>query len=80
MQELRRLASVTLAPGTTTGTGHTRNRKTGQYSYSGDMTRLCTCGHTLGTHAAEAPHDCFAGDDGVTSCDCGQFRPARAKL
>jgi hypothetical protein len=61
-----------------------RNRQTGQYTYDGDWERLCVCGHKLGVHAAEAPHDCMAGsncpDDPHpgTFCDCQKFRPAKA--
>lgn len=62
----------------------TRERATGQYAFSGDMSRLCRCGHTLGIHAGEAPHPCFNGDkyaEGATGedCACERFKPANAK-
>ncbi len=63
-----------------------RHHSNGQFAYSGDMERMCVCGHKLGVHAAVGPHDCFAGtncpDDpnppGVF-CDCQKFRPSRRK-
>jgi hypothetical protein len=56
----------------------TRDRSTGRYSYSGDFDRLCKCGHTLGAHTAEPPHECINGDTGE-ACDCARFVPARRK-
>jgi len=61
-----------------------RNRHTGQYSFEGNYERLCVCGHTLGTHAAEPPHDCFNEDTGIESatgevCECKRFRPSKKK-
>lgn len=59
-----------------------RNKKTGQYSFEGNWDRLCVCGHRLGAHAGEPPHDCFSGqmDDGGEYCDCPKFRPSRRKV
>lgn len=61
-----------------------RNHKTGQFSYEGNYERMCICGHTLGIHAAEAPHDCFNEDTGIKgttgeSCSCAKFRPKKIK-
>lgn len=59
-----------------------RDRKSGRYSYDGDFSRVCRCGHTLGIHAAEAPHPCFNEDDGIgdgAPCACERFRPAAAR-
>lgn len=56
-----------------------RNRSTGRYSYTGNFDRLCKCGHRLGIHAGEPPHDCFnedkAGGGTGEPCDCKEFRP-----
>lgn len=30
-----------------------REIHTGKYTFDGNLTRLCTCGHSLGNHAAE---------------------------
>jgi hypothetical protein len=59
-----------------------RNRRNGQYTFEGDFDRLCTCGHTLGVHTAEAPHECINGDvdlEGATGeqCDCAKFKPSK---
>jgi hypothetical protein len=61
-----------------------RNRHTGQYSYENKWDRLCVCGHTLGVHAADAPHPCFNEDAGLKGatgepCDCQRFKPVRVK-
>jgi hypothetical protein len=55
-----------------------RDRRNGRYTFDGDFDRLCRCGHTLGVHLAEAPHDCIARDfqPGV-ECDCVKFQPQR---
>lgn len=55
-----------------------RNRHNGQFAYSSDFDRLCRCGHTLGVHTGEAPHECinedsFAGGTGEP-CACVKFR------
>ena len=60
-----------------------RNRNNGQYTYSADFSRLCRCGHSLGVHTGEAPHECLNGDqylDGATGepCACVKFRKAPA--
>lgn len=55
--------------------------KEGKYSYS-NMELPCVCGHTLGRHTAEYPHDCCYGDgdDYIQKCDCHKFRRSRRKL
>lgn len=51
-------------------------RKTnGKYDYS-NMDILCTCGHSLGLHIAEAPRVCGNNGTGLVDCDCKQFKPA----
>jgi hypothetical protein len=46
--------------------------------FAAGFERLCTCGHTLGVHAAANPRSCFAGDfDPTVDCDCERFRAAR---
>jgi len=59
-----------------------RERSTGRYSFDGDLDRLCVCGHPLGLHMGEAPHDCAVStfsdiDPNKAECDCPRFRPAR---
>jgi hypothetical protein len=49
-----------------------RDRK-GRYDFDGRWERLCTCGHNLGHHTAEAPHTCIAGDFADEGCDCARF-------
>lgn len=54
--------------------------KQGKYSFEGNWERVCTCGHTLGIHAAEPPHPCFNEDTGIEgatgkACDCAKFSP-----
>jgi len=49
-------------------------RKGGQYSYR-DMEKLCKCGHKLGKHTAEAPHECIISDTDAVDCDCVCFKP-----
>jgi len=46
-----------------------RSKRDGRYTFS-DMEKVCGCGHTLGVHTADAPHECL-------ECDCETFRPAR---
>jgi hypothetical protein len=48
-----------------------KNRdKKGKYSYS-DFELVCICGHKLGRHTAEYPHDCCYGEgDGYVQQDC----------
>ena len=74
--------------------GQPRDRSTGQYGFQGDWNRLCVCGHELGFHGGEAPHECFNEDrlnigsgDGLdakrvppTTCACRRFRPSRKKV
>jgi hypothetical protein len=65
---------------------HAPNRAdNGQYTYGGDMSKMCVCGHTLGQHAAAHPHDCFThthkeGTPAYADCDCPKFRPSKKKL
>lgn len=59
-----------------------RERQSGRFSFDGDMSRLCTCGHTLGDHNAEAPHECWIDTDPghplyPTGCKCVKFRLSR---
>jgi hypothetical protein len=55
-----------------------RARGTGRYTYDEKYERLCVCGHPLGKHSAESPHDCFVGQFGEPeSCECPKFRPAK---
>lgn len=54
-----------------------RNRNNGQYSYTSGFDRLCKCGHTLGTHTGEAPHECINEDVGNGEpCTCLKFKLA----
>lgn len=46
----------------------------GRYSYEGKWERLCTCGHTLATHTALAPHTCNENGD----CGCNKFKLAKS--
>lgn len=54
-----------------------RDRK-GKYSYS-NMSIFCSCGHTLGRHTAEYPHDCCYGEgDGYSqTCECKGFEKSK---
>lgn len=61
-----------------------RNRaRNGRYTFDGDMSRLCVCGHPLAIHAGAAPHDCFnedrAGGGTGEPCSCKRFRLSRGK-
>jgi len=66
-----------------------RERRTGLYSFQGNWERLCECGHALGLHTAQAPHECMAGDAtqiapekypvDLGECDCVRFRPKHGK-
>lgn len=71
-----------------------RERATGRFSFEGDWGRKCVCGHELGVHTAEAPHECMnasrrhlveASDDWAdraiepSHCDCSRFRVERRK-
>lgn len=51
-----------------------RDPVTGQFAYSGDLERLCKCGHQLGFHL-HGGHDCLE-----TPCSCQRFRPSHAHL
>lgn len=58
-----------------------RNRRSGRYEFSGDMSRQCVCGHPLGIHTAGG-HDCqqgtHAGHVGAP-CHCLKFKRARRR-
>lgn len=54
-----------------------RDRSTGRYTYENRWERLCTCGHTLGHHTAEAPHVCIEPDFSDIECACERFTPAK---
>lgn len=54
-----------------------RERATGRYGFVNRWDRLCQCGHKLGDHTAQAPHDCIAVDFGHGPCGCERFRPAK---
>lgn len=64
-----------------------RERETGRYGFDGDFERLCVCGHPLGLHTAEAPHECLAIDAHsidterfqrpLPDCDCIRFKRSR---
>lgn len=70
-----------------------RDQSTGQFGFEGNWGRKCVCGHELGFHSAEAPHDCMnidrynigINDEWVdqsitnTPCDCMKFRPSRKR-
>jgi hypothetical protein len=52
-----------------------RDERNGQFTFDGNLQRLCVCGHTLGSHYAVAPHECC-----VKDCDCiNRFRPSRRR-
>lgn len=61
-----------------------RDDRNGRFTFDGDMTRLCVCGHTLGDHFGGAPHDCAVGTlgplDGRPRCECPKFRLSRKKV
>jgi hypothetical protein len=69
-----------------------REKETGQFAFDGNWGRKCVCGHELGVHTAEAPHECMNIDRfhigtrrepwadqalEATECDCRKFRPTR---
>lgn len=60
-----------------------REAGTGKYTYKGKWDRLCTCGHTLGTHAAatvDGERPCFDEDinkDGKV-CNCTKFQLSKS--
>ena len=61
------------------GHGQSRYRDSGRYGYTNNFERLCVCGHTLGVHTAQAPHECIAQDfePQEVPCQCQRFRPAK---
>ncbi|HYE90076.1 MAG TPA: hypothetical protein VEA38_03605 [Terriglobales bacterium] len=58
-----------------------RDAQTGRYGFEGQWDRLCVCGHRLGVHTADAPHECMVRDFDKTAapCDCMKFRPSRKR-
>jgi len=63
-------------------TKHRQNRdqRNGRYTFDGDLTRMCVCGHTLAQHFHGAPHDCAAHTMApYPKCDCPKFRQSRKK-
>lgn len=55
-----------------------RDRGNGKYIHT--MDALCTCGHELGLHTAEAfegQRPCLAGDFGHEPCECESFKKAK---
>lgn len=70
-----------------------REDETGQYGFDGNWGRKCVCGHELGVHTAQAPHECMNNDRWhiahgsdwfdrsipATPCDCQRFRPKRVR-
>jgi hypothetical protein len=57
----------------------------GKYTFDGNLERLCVCGHELGNHSGEAPHDCLCPtfsirDPRRAACNCEKFRPARYQI
>lgn len=62
-----------------------RDDRNGRYTFDGDMTRMCVCGHRLGVHAGGAPHECFIStfsksDPDHGQCDCPKFRLSRRNV
>lgn len=53
--------------------GQAREHKSGRYSYAA-LDRRCDCGHPLGSHTAENPHECLVAD-----CVCNRFKPKAAR-
>lgn len=61
-----------------------RDDRNGRYTFDGDMSRLCVCGHPLGDHAGGAPHECYIhtysdNDPRKGDCTCPKFRPSRRR-
>jgi hypothetical protein len=54
-------------------TNQPRNKRNGKYTFA-QLDALCACGHPLGQHTAEAPHECIAGDFGHGPCNCEKFK------
>lgn len=59
--------------------GQSRERASGRWGFTNDYERLCVCGHALGHHTAQAPHECIDNDFNPvdTPCQCLRFRPAK---
>lgn len=61
-----------------------RDDRNGQFTFDGNMPRVCVCGHTLGDHNACAPHECWIDTDPKhplypTGCQCKKVRLSRRK-
>lgn len=69
-----------------------REKASGQFGFVHNWGRVCVCGHELGVHGGEAPHECFNEDrnnmpkfEGALAdvpaepCDCRRFRPSRRR-
>jgi hypothetical protein len=60
-----------------------RDRSDGRYTFTKDA--MCACGHSLGIHTAEAPHECGAHEAHLIDptvpemppCSCVKFRKIR---
>lgn len=59
-----------------------REANTGKYTFDGDMSRLCVCGHALGLHTAarvrldgKTLQPCA--DSHAPDCKCQCFKPAK---
>lgn len=52
-----------------------RDPATGRYAHSGDLSRVCVCGHDLGDHV----HGGFECLGAGAPCDCEKFRPTHEK-
>ena len=59
--------------------GQSRERASGQYGFTNNYDRLCVCGHRLGHHTAQAPHECIDGDFNPVDVPCGCMRFRLAK-
>lgn len=52
-----------------------RNTNSGKYTYT-NLDLMCKCGHKLGTHTGEYPHDCCYGEkpeEYKQTCNCDGF-------
>lgn len=64
-----------------------RNDSNGQFGFVGQWDRLCVCGHPLGTHTGQPPHECVNEDTHIPApyagtgepCDCKKFRASKRK-
>lgn len=72
-------ANTTETPATTSSTEGKRDRKNGQYVHT-VFEALCTCGHTLGVHAAATvggKRPCFCSDFSAEECSCEKYKKAK---